>query len=265
MAVASDLPEPQPRPSSCATRATRSSTTSAATKLGILTGNENRILSRTRTSRRSMRSPSSRSRTSASTTTRGVDLRGIARAFVAGPRPEAPAQGGSTITQQFVKNALAGAGQPHGLREAARGGARLPPHEEVVQGEHPHQVPQHDLLRQRRLRDRVGGAHVLRQGPATTSGCGDSVNRPCAKELQPWEAALLAGIIASPSAYDPRRPPGRREAPPRHRAGDMLEQGRLTRAEYEDALVSSRCGPASSTRRGSARARPTSRPGCASS
>ena len=36
-------------------------------------------------------------------------------------------QGGSTITQQFVKNALAGAGQPHRLPEAARGGAGLPP------------------------------------------------------------------------------------------------------------------------------------------
>ena len=33
-------------------------------------------------------------------------------------------------------------------------------------------------------------------------GCG-TAGRPCAKELKPEEAALLAGIVANPSAFDP--------------------------------------------------------------
>ena len=38
---------------------------------------------------------------------RGVDVRGIARALVADIRSKAVVQGGSTITQQYVKNAYA--------------------------------------------------------------------------------------------------------------------------------------------------------------
>ncbi len=57
------------------------------------------------------------------------------------------------------------AGQPHGVREAARGGAGLPPHAPLAQGADPHRVPELDLLRQRRLRSRIRGARVLRQGP----------------------------------------------------------------------------------------------------
>ncbi len=51
---------------------------------------------------------------------------------------------------------------PHDLREAARGGARLPALAQVVQGKDHHRLPQHDLLRQRRLRDRGGGPDLLR-------------------------------------------------------------------------------------------------------
>jgi hypothetical protein len=46
-----------------------------------------------------------------------------------------------------------------------RGGAGLPLDAQVVQGAHPHRVPQHGVLRQRRLRDRGGRAHVLRRRP----------------------------------------------------------------------------------------------------
>ena len=73
------------------------------------------------------------------------------------------AQGGSTIAQQFVKLALRGPGRAHGLPEGARGGAGVPPHAQVVEGEDPHRVPELDLLRQRRLRHRVGRADLLRR------------------------------------------------------------------------------------------------------
>ena len=75
------------------------------------------------------------------------------------------AQGASTIARAVRQERAVRAGQPHGLREAPRGGARLPPHAQVAEAEDPHRVPELDLLRQRRLRGRVGGARVLRQGP----------------------------------------------------------------------------------------------------
>ena len=72
-------------------------------------------------------------------------------------------QGASTITQQFVKNALNA--QAHRtvfekLREAALAYhlTRKWSKDKILT-----RVPQHDLLRQRRLRDRVGRAHLLRR------------------------------------------------------------------------------------------------------
>ena len=56
-----------------------------------------------------------------------------------------------------------GAGRPLGAPEAARGGARLSPRTALVEAEDPHPVPEHRLLRQRGLRRRVRGAHLLRR------------------------------------------------------------------------------------------------------
>ena len=85
----------------------------------------------------------------------------------------APRQGGSTITQQFVKNALEAQGNRtvfQKLREAA-----LAYHldAQVVQGEDPHRVPQHDLLRQRRLRRSSRRRAPTSAGPNHV-GCGDA-------------------------------------------------------------------------------------------
>src|SRR5205085_12676386 len=64
-----------------------------------------------------------------------------------------------------------------------------------------------------------GAEHGFHPGtgsaPATTTGattqpaggCGDSTNYvklpKCASVLAPWESALLAGMVASPTAFDP--------------------------------------------------------------
>ena len=47
----------------------------------------------------------------------GVDFQGIGRALVKDILSQSAAQGASTITEQFVKNALAAQEQPHGLPE----------------------------------------------------------------------------------------------------------------------------------------------------
>ena len=98
-------------------------------------------------------------------------------------RSSSAVQGGSTITQQFVKNALAAQDDRTRVPEAARGRARLPPHAQVVEGADPQRLPEHDLLRQRRLRDRGGRAHLL---PAQPPGLRrDAATSPAPPQLAP--------------------------------------------------------------------------------
>ena len=55
--------------------------------------------------------------------------------------------------------------QPDHLREASRGRSCLPARAPLGQGQDPHRVPERDLLRQRRLRDRGGRQDLLRLQP----------------------------------------------------------------------------------------------------
>ena len=118
-------------------------------------------------------------------------------------------------------------GRPHAVPEAARGRARVPDHAQVVQGADPAQLPQHDLLRQRRLRDRVGRAHVLRQ--RSIPGCGEHgrARLRVAARRRP-RRRCWPGWSPRPSGYDPLAHP---EAAARRRdlvLQRMLEQGFLT-------------------------------------
>ncbi len=67
-------------------------------------------------------------------------------------------------------------------------------------------------------------------------GCG-TARRRCVTELEPHEAALLAGIIQSPSGYDPVVRP--RAAKLRRNAvlRKMLDQGRITPQQYEASVA----------------------------
>ena len=92
----------------------------------------------------------------------GVDLRGIGRALYEDVVAQKAVQGGSTIAQQFVKNSLAAQDRRTlfvKLREAAMAYHIT---RKLDQGQDPAQLPQHDLLRQRRLRHRVRRPHLLR-------------------------------------------------------------------------------------------------------
>ena len=104
----------------------------------------------------------------------------------------------------------------------------------------PAQLPELDLLRQRRLRDRVGGADLLRLQPRRLRQRNKGEPR-CASVLLPHEAALLAAMVASPSAFDPIQHP---VAAKRRRDLVLLrmtEQGYLTRGALRRARRPSRC------------------------
>jgi penicillin-binding protein 1A len=177
--------------------------------------------------------------------TPGVDIRGIARAFVADISGSAT-QGGSTITQQFVKNALQQQSNRtvlEKLREAAlayhltrKWSTRKILKEylnSVYFGNGAYGV-------ESAARVYFGKAHGYdANAPAdgNKSGCGDSPLPSCALQLTPSESALLAGMVANPSAFNPLAFPGAAAARRNLVLKDMLQQNYISRAEYYKGIA----------------------------
>ena len=162
----------------------------------------------------------------------GVDFQGIGRALVKDVLSQSAQQGASTITEQFVKNALEAEGSRTILekfREAASAYS----------------------LERRWSKDKIlteylntiyfgEGAYGIEAAARTYfganhPGCGTPTD-PCAEVLEPWEAATLAAIIASPSAYDPKVYPenslGRRNLV----LEKMYEQGYISHDQYTEGI-----------------------------
>ena len=156
MAVASDLPElEQP--------ATRNSIIydRDGHRIGVLTGNEKRLFLRENQIAPVMKHAIIAIEDRRFYTNDGVDLRGIGARALPGRRP-AEGRPGRLDDHPAVRQERARRpGRADGVPEAPRGRPRLPPHAQVVEGADPPQLPQHDLLRQRRVRHRGGRAHVL--------------------------------------------------------------------------------------------------------
>jgi penicillin-binding protein 1A len=165
-------------------------------------------------------------------TNNGVDLKGIARAAIADLTNKKAVQGASTIPQQFVKLQLAAENKRtvfEKLREAA-----LAYH------------LSRQWSKQRILRNYLNaiyfgnGAYGLESAARiyfsyNHSNCGGRGQPMCASELLPQEAALLAGIVSSPSGYDPIAHPVAATNRRNLVLLRMYEQGFLTRQQYEDA------------------------------
>jgi penicillin-binding protein 1A len=160
----------------------------------------------------------------------GVDFQGIGRALVKDILSQSAAQGASTITEQFVKNALAAQESRtifQKFREAALA-YRLERHwskdkilteylNTIYFGEGAYGI-------EAAARTYFGSAHP---------GCG-TAEEPCAGVLEPWEAATLAGIIASPSAYDPKIYPENSLMRRNLVLEKMYEQGYITSVQFEE-------------------------------
>ena len=183
---------------------------------------------------------------------KGVDYPGIARAFGQDILKRRAAQGGSTITQQFVKNALDAQGDRsvfQKLREAA-----LAYHLE-------RKWSKEKILTQYLNTVYFGnGAYGIEAAVRTYFGDGDEPDEragaadsgvsytppvqgqqqdPNAREavdVAPHEAALLAGMIASPSMYDPVAHPEAAMARRNLVLQKMLDMHTITTQQYDDAI-----------------------------
>jgi penicillin-binding protein 1A len=170
----------------------------------------------------------------------GVDFRGIARALVSDVVSGSAQQGASTITEQFVKNALEAEGSRTVLekfREAALA-YKLEKHwskEKILT----------EYLNTIYFGEGAYGIEAAAQTyfGAAHPGCGTEAE-PCATVLEPWEAAMLAGIIASPSAFDPKVYPenalGRRNLV----LEKMAEQGYITHEQFVEGIHKALPAPA---------------------
>jgi penicillin-binding protein 1A len=203
---------------------------SSGEPLGTLTSNQNKILLSS-----GQISPNVKNAVVAVEDSRfyehnGVDFEGIGRALIKDILSQSAAQGASTITEQFVKNALAAQGSRtifQKFREAALA-YRLERHwskdkilteylNTIYFGEGAYGI-------EAAARTYFGSAHP---------GCGTPAEA-CAAVLEPWEAATLAGIIASPAANDPKIYPETSLARRNLVLERMLEQGYITQAQYRE-------------------------------
>jgi penicillin-binding protein 1A len=155
---------------------------------------------------------------------RGIDYEGIGRAVFQDILSMGATQGGSTITQQFVKNALRAHSQRtvfEKLREAALA----------------YQLERNwdkDKILTEYLNEIYfgHGAYGIEAAAKTYFGwnhpdCGRPGDR-CASQLLPWEGAMLAGLISNPSGFDPTVAP---EAATERRnlvLRSMADQGYIT-------------------------------------
>jgi penicillin-binding protein 1A len=166
----------------------------------------------------------------------GIDLRGIARALVDDVEHKGAVQGASTIEEQFIKNALQA--QSHRtifekMREAALA----------------------YQLSQKWSKEKIitaylntiyfgSGAYGIEAAAQTYFGrevnhvgCGaPPAHELCVEQLKPWEAALLAGIIQSPTEYDPATHP---QAAMERRdtvLEQMRDQGYISKAVYRESI-----------------------------
>ncbi|MBW8058998.1 MAG: hypothetical protein FVQ78_01430 [Solirubrobacterales bacterium] len=160
----------------------------------------------------------------------GVDFQGIGRALIKDILSQSTRQGASTITEQFVKNALAAQDSRtvfQKFREAALA-YRLERHwrKDKILTEYLNTIYFGE------------GAYGIEAAARTFFGaahpsCGTAAD-PCALVLEPWEAATLAGLIASPSAYNPKFSPDNALQRRNLVLGKMYDQGYITREQYLD-------------------------------
>jgi penicillin-binding protein 1B len=153
----------------------------------------------------------------------GVDLRGLLRAAWVNVRERRVAQGGSTITQQLVKNRL------------------LDPERTLWRKLHEAWLA--TLVEWRYSKERILEAYLNeiylgQRGPLAIRGVGAASRAYFGKEVHQLtvaEAALLAGMIRAPNTYSPAVNPQRARVRRDVVLARMRDLGRLSAADYEAA------------------------------
>ena len=161
-------------------------------------------------------------------THKGVDPEGLVRAAITNYREGATVQGGSTITQQYVKNTYLS-------------------NERTVERKLNEAVLATRL--ERDLTDQLGSQHAAKEeilyryldtvyfgsGAYGAAAAAQSYFRTDIKDLSISQAAALAAIIPAPSKYGPRDNLFKAEERRVEVLGEMRDQGDISDSQYADA------------------------------
>jgi penicillin-binding protein 1A len=152
---------------------------------------------------------------------RGVDERGIIRAFLGNLGATGRPQGGSSITQQVVKNLLVGedVSYERKIREM------------IVASRLEAALSKDEIL------ELYLNSAYLGRGSWGVEMAARSYFAKSAKELTLPEAAMLAGLLKGPSYFDPERHPDRARERLAYVLGRMQEDGVIDAQQKERALA----------------------------
>ena len=150
----------------------------------------------------------------------GLDLRGTLRALIADVQGRSYRQGGSTITQQYVK--LAYTGGERTLSRKVR--------EAILASQLSGKVNKEELL------FKYLSSIYLGEGAYGVGAAAETYFHKPVSKLTLSESALLAGLIPAPSRYEPRANQALAETKRTLVLDKMLQLGFISRAEHSDAV-----------------------------
>src|SRR5205809_881609 len=153
----------------------------------------------------------------------GVDLRGLVRAAWVNMRSGRVAQGGSTITQQLVKNRLL---DPKRTLMRKLDEAWLAT------------LVEWRYSKERILEAYLNEVYLGQRGPVAIRGVSSASRAYFGKEVHELtvaESALLAGMIRAPNTYSPSTNPARARERRDVVPGRTRERGRPSEADYQEA------------------------------
>ncbi len=151
----------------------------------------------------------------------GVDVRGSTRALWADIRNQQGVQGGSTLTQQYVKNAY--------LTRERTISRKIK--EAIIASQVDRQVDKDEIM-YRYLDNTYFGNGCYGLGAAA-----QSYFRKPVKDLTLSESAALVGLIPSPSTWDPRNHPADNEIRRKSVLSQMKQLGYINEQQYNDAVA----------------------------
>ncbi|WP_079032235.1 transglycosylase domain-containing protein [Streptomyces specialis] len=166
-----------------------------------------------------------------------VDLRGILRALTRNVEEGGVAEGASTLTQQYVKNVFVEAAgeDEEAVAEATTQTGAAGVGRKIREIQYAIQVEQ-ELTKDEILENYLNITYFGQQAYGIEAAAQRYFSKPAA-ELELHEAALLAGLVQSPTAYDPLNAPDaaleRRDTV----LTRMVETGDITQSEADEAMA----------------------------
>jgi penicillin-binding protein 1A len=151
----------------------------------------------------------------------GVDVRSTLRALIADIRGRGVTQGGSTITQQLVKNTLTG--NERSISRKVR--------EAVLASQLDRQMDKETILFE------YLSVIYLGEGAYGVGAAAETYFRKPVSQLTLSESALLAGVIPAPSRFSPRVDPGAADIRRVSILDTMLEEGMINEIQHYEAVA----------------------------